>query len=75
MNTKWLKGYKGQERETRKQEILSNYRVLEILDEILETKKPSTPDYESSGWAYQAADLNGYNRAIDEIKKLINIKE
>jgi hypothetical protein len=32
-------------------------------------------DYDSPSWAYKQADQNGYNRALNDIIQLLNLKE
>lgn len=49
-----------------------NFR--EALDTILKTKikKSVETDYNNSAWPYKQADMNGYNRAIEEVIKLLD---
>ena len=77
MDIKWIKGLKGDEKERRKKEVLSYRTAFDDLKDILENLQEDvgTPDYESPSWAFKQADVNGYNRAIKSIIRLINIKD
>ena len=77
MNTKWFKGLRGEAKEQRKRELVANKRALEILAEVLEgeLKEMKSPDYSSAGWAYHAADINGHNKALQDVLNLINLKD
>lgn len=57
--------------------IQNSGRTLEALTYALKTKikKPKTIDYDSPSWPYLRADIDGYNRALDEILDLINIDQ
>lgn len=70
MNSLWFKGYKGEEKEKRREEILSYRNAFDALLEILE-EETFSPDYDCPSWAYKQADQNGYNRAIRKIKNLL----
>lgn len=55
--------------------IRNSGRALEALMYVLDSKikKPKQADYESPSWAYFRADLDGYNRALEEIKSIITL--
>jgi len=74
MHVAWFKGLSKEDKEKRKQFLLANQEVLELLSEILEEQfEESTPDYQNASWAYEQADVNGHNRAIRRVLNLINI--
>jgi|TARA_R100000084_G_scaffold108987_1_gene73408 hypothetical protein len=75
MQTIWLSGLKGEAKEKRKEEIKSYLNAFEALAEVLEKKDKSSPDYDSPSWAFHQAHNNGYNQAIEDVLKLINIKQ
>lgn len=75
MHTLWLKGHT--DRQKRKAEVLNYRRALSDLKEILEQnfkKKEAVRDYEP-GWEYKQIATNEFNACLDEILKLIDIKE
>jgi len=72
----WTKGLSAEEKEKLQEEVKRAQGVLGRLDAILEHKlndvhKASKPDYLDAGWPYKAADRNGYERAIQEIRSII----
>ncbi len=74
MNIRWTKNLKGTEKTKRVEEVKSYRNAFQSLTEILD-EEVSTPDYNCPSWAHKQADQNGYNRAIREIKKLVNVKD
>lgn len=75
MHTAWTKGYK--DREDRKKRVLGYRPALDDLKEIIERdfkKKEAVRDY-SPGWEYKQVAVNEYNQVIDDILKLIDIKD
>lgn len=62
-----------------KQRLLDNKDLFDMLITIIEAKqknqKKKVDDYTSPAWAYLQADTNGYVRAYEEIKKLIDFGE
>ena len=79
MQAIWFKGLKGDDRDRRRQEILSYRNAFEDLREILEqcyAKKDAVRDY-SPGWEYKQIAVNEYNAVLDDIISLIdlNLKE
>ena len=78
MDTRWLKGFKGEAKTKRLAEIKSYQNAFDSLAEVLEGSMvidSSVNDYESPSWAYKRADQDGYNRAVRQIIKLLNIKD
>lgn len=72
----WTKGLKHHEAEQLKQEFKSARDLLRILDRILaeKEKKARTPEASEvvdTGTPYRITDKNGYIRAINEVRKLI----
>lgn len=67
-----------------KQELISRYKankdlfdrvihLLELRKESARKTQISNSSYEQPAWSERQADLNGYQRALDEIKTLITI--
>jgi len=71
----WTKGYK--DKEARKKEVLAYRTAYAELKKILEQeyrKKDSVREY-GPGWEYKQIATNEYNACLDEIMKLLDIKE
>lgn len=76
MDTRWLKGFPADKFEERRKEVASFKRAFKALTELLESEgEEKRPDYNSPSWAYHQADVNGANRKLKDILKLIDIKE
>lgn len=80
MQARWLKHLPNEEHEDFKKRLLSVQDVLEVLDNILLEFQTGVeiarmPDYESASWAYKQADINGYIRAIQEVRRLIDLEQ
>lgn len=74
MHTAWFKGLTKDQKEKRKQFLLANQEVLDLLAEVLEDDfQESAPDYNNPSWAYEQADVNGHNRAIRRVQNLIKL--
>jgi len=70
----WFNGTKDAEKRDRvKQDIALAQKAFERLAGILEAKKkvPIAADYDRASWAFYRADLDGYQRALTEVLKLI----
>lgn len=80
LKSKWYSHLKeSEEVEEFKQRIKLATPVLERLTKILDEKLTtananSTDQYEQAAWAYKQADLNGYNRAINDVLKYLEDK-
>ena len=75
MQTIWLKGLKGEERDRRKGEVLNYRNAFDDLREILEQhylKRDAVRDY-SPGWEYNQVAVNEYNAVLDDILNLIDL--
>lgn len=75
MQTIWLKGLKGEERDRRKGEVLNYRNAFDDLREILEQhylKRDAVRDY-SPGWEYKQVAVNEYNAVLDDILNLIDL--
>lgn len=79
MKTSWLSGVKDA---SVKKELRANYMtskmVRERLTEMLDTKlsssiraSRSSESYDSPNWALKQADATGYQRALEEVKSLL----
>lgn len=83
MQVKWLKGAKTPEaKKQRKQMIIANRDILDLLKDILTDDLNNLEDnelkadvYNVSNWAYQQADSNGAKRALKKVIDLITIEE
>lgn len=77
MDSRWLKGIPEEDKEARRKEFLSYRTAFEALRELLVEleETPESPDYNSAGWAYHAADIAGANRKLRQVLKLIDHKE
>lgn len=73
MQAVWFRNAKTKEdKEKVKQDIALAYNAFKHLTNLLNSKKKKYPsDYNEANWAYHQADVNGYNRAIEEILTLI----
>lgn len=79
MKTSWLSGVKDA---SVKKELRANYiaskMIRERLTEMLDTKlsssvraSRSSESYDSPNWALKQADATGYQRALEEVKSLL----
>jgi hypothetical protein len=71
---KWLSHLKTkEEKEKLKRIILSVPDLWDRFEDICKEMKRTNqvPDYDSPSWAYKQADMNGFNRALDEIMSLV----
>lgn len=77
MDTRWLKSFSPDQYEDRKKEVDSFKRAFVALAELLEKEGEDTPvpDYNNPSWAYKQADVNGANRKLKDIIKLITLKD
>lgn len=79
MHHQWFSSLPRAEQEQRKKFIESNEKVLDIAREIVYNmimeSRTSFKDYDSPSWAYKQADNNGYVRALEDVHKLLTIKE
>lgn len=81
MNSKWLSDLQGQEKIDMRAGLVASRPVLKRLTKLLEDKMSSVESsrlnrdkYDKSSWPYFQADCNGYQRAISEIIKLIEVE-
>lgn len=73
----WTKGLRGEAKEARIKEVQSFNHAFSELKEILEQhflKKEAVRDY-SSGWEYQQIAVNEYNAALNDIIKLLTVRD
>ena len=78
MQSTWLKGLKGQEKERRKAEVLGYRNAFDSLKEILEhdfKKKESVRDYAVPNWELRQVAVNEYNQVLEDLLKLITINK
>lgn len=76
MDTKWVQGHKDKDARVAK---VRGYRpALNELKEILEKhykKNECVRDYDTPNWEYRQIAVNEYNQVLDDIIKLITIKD
>lgn len=76
MHSAWFKGLTKEEKTKRQQFLSANVEVFELLSEVLkENFEENVPDYSNPSWAYAQADVNGANRMLRRVLKLIETKE
>ncbi len=76
MQTAWVKGLKGQDKEKRRAEVMNYRNAFDALKEILERdykKKQSVRDYEAPNWELRQIAANEYNQSLDDLLKLITL--
>lgn len=78
MKTSLLKGLDEKETKEMKGLFIEAQRLRRLFEKRLEEKKLETQkerldkvDYEGGSWAYKQAELNGYERAINEFLSLL----
>lgn len=79
-NSKWQAGLTDQEKQDLKASMLAATpafkRLTKLLDKKLEeneSRREARDTYDKAAWPYFQADCSGYNRAIKEIIKLIEV--
>jgi len=78
MHTAWIKGFTSGQIEDRKKKVQSYQTALSALQEVIEAnlkKKESLRDYDSPGWEYRQIAVNEYNHALEDVIKLLNVKD
>ena len=78
MQQVWFKNAKSQEDKFAKRAELKSFKnAFEALDAVLAEMEevPSKNDYDCPSWSHKQADINGANRMLREVRKLINIKD
>jgi hypothetical protein len=74
----WVKGYKPEEKEKRKSEVLGYRNAFDDLKRILEQeykRKDAVRDYEVPNWELRQVSVNEYNQVLDDIFKLITLSK
>ena len=74
MKTIWTKGLDDEQKEKVEAEFKRAEPAMARLKDIIvekEHKARRADDYVDSSWPYKAADRNGYIRALQEVKTLI----
>jgi hypothetical protein len=81
MNSKWLANLSDQEKTDLKASLQAAvpafWRLTDLLEKRLEENKTlqrSRDTYDKAAWPYFQADCNGYQRAIIEMLKLIEVE-
>lgn len=78
MNSLWLQGLKGEERQKLKVFIENNQKILDILTEIVynrvkEHESVALRDYDNLSWSHKQAHLNGELDALKWVIKLCDV--
>ena len=76
MQTAWVKGLKGQDKEKRRAEVMNYRNAFDALKEILDRdykKKQSVRDYEAPNWELRQIAANEYNQSLEDLLKLITL--
>jgi hypothetical protein len=76
MDHRWFKGVPSDQKEARRKELLSYRNAFDELSQLLEEEfEESVPDYDCPSWSHKQADVNGANRKLKQILKLIKTKD
>jgi hypothetical protein len=75
MQQVWFQGKPQDEHEAIEKRLKSYRAAFEALAEVLETvaEEQSSPNYDKPSWAYRQADVNGANRMLRRVRKIIDI--
>lgn len=74
MQYDWTYGVAPDLKEERRATVLRHKDAWVLLTEVLDGKiKTIEPDYDTQSWAFKQAHQNGYNQAIRDVKKLLDI--
>lgn len=78
MKTSLLDGYNDNDQKELKGMFIASLRLRRAYEKLIDKKVASTSverlkkGYEEPSWAFHQADLNGYERALNELKSLLN---
>lgn len=78
MQSVWLKGLSGADKEKRKGEVLAYRNAFDDLREILERHykpKECVRDYGSPNWEQRQIAVNEYNAVLEDVLKLIDLNQ
>lgn len=76
MDIRWFKGIPKDQKEARKKELLQYRNAFDALREVLSQEvEDFSADYDCPSWSHKQADINGANRKLRSILKLIDIKD
>jgi len=69
----WFHYSLNRDREQVKRDLVVARPTLNALEKMLESKvkRLTEKDYDKASWAYWRADVDGYNRALEEVRSLI----
>ena len=76
MNSVWTKHLKDKaDKDALEQTIRNSNVCIDAITRVVEGKKkePKLKDYDSPSWPYLRADLDGYNRALNELLLILDI--
>ena len=76
MHSAWFKGTK--DKEARRKEVMGYRNGFDALKEILERdfkKKENVREYSDPQWVHKQMAVNEYNQVLEDLLKLITIKE
>ncbi len=75
MLTAWTKGYKGDEKKARVEQVLGYSSYFTDLEQVIRShllKKDADRKYDE-GWSTRQVAVNEYNAAVEDILRLINL--
>lgn len=80
LNTRWTKGLQGEKKDNLEKLVRNSHIVLSRLKDILEEdlesfQKVGETDYESPGWAYLQAHMNGKQDYARQVLRLLAFLE
>lgn len=75
MLSDWTKGLTGEALESRKKQVKGFRYAFEELTKLLEDKKKSPVRDYGQGWDHRQIAVNEFNQALDDLIKLISIKD
>jgi hypothetical protein len=80
LKLEWLRGLQGEELERRKELVLSNKKVLDILKEMLynmdkKAEVITLEDYDSPSWSHKQAHINGGKAMLRRIISLVDLDD
>jgi hypothetical protein len=81
VNSAWIEGLRGDEREKRKELVLSNENFLDIAREMLynmqERKREGAVlgDYDTPSWSHKQAHLNGELAMLAKLIEIFTVNE
>lgn len=76
LNSQWFKGLSTEEKDKLEGLIRNSNTLLTRLTDVVKGKQVKTifkTDYDCPSWSHRQADINGYNRALQDVLSLIDL--